>query len=167
MGYSVFVMFSFNQKQTKFNLFNPIVEKKSLNGYELNFVYAVVGPNSLQDRAIVPPDAGNVGCSQLSSSPEIALSQRESSCPKSRLLSGSSLHPMSIDGWMRIESMAEEEGTLVSRDNSAGHPRIAEIVAKITIQLALPSPASLTLLRYSSQTLILQNFYMQISESVS
>lgn len=44
LNYSVFVMFSFNQKQTKFNLFNLLIEKSSFNGYEHNFVY-VVGPN--------------------------------------------------------------------------------------------------------------------------
>lgn len=120
----------------------------------------------LEDRAIIPPDAGSVGCSQLSPSPETALSQRES-CLKSWLLSESSLHPTSMDGYLGIWD-AVGRGTLVSRDNSEGHPRIAgTLLQKSQFNFFRPGLLPSFFSGIVSNLKIPQNHCMQISESVS
>ena len=56
------------------NLINPIVEKKSLSGYEATLAYAVVCQIHFSTEPFVPPGVVRVGCSQLCPCPETALS---------------------------------------------------------------------------------------------
>lgn len=131
-------------KASSGNLLNPIVEKKSLNSYEVTLVYAVVCPNPLHYWALVPPDVGSVGCSQLSPFPEVAISWREPSCPKSGLLPERRLNSTTIDC-----RGGRGGGILVTRYNFESQPCWG-LYCNITIQL-LPSSVSLTLLRCCSQ----------------